>query len=986
EWTAGTPNPGYDSTGEPANDEYMALLTAPARLTAGDELYDYAFRFTGDGGRTFTYCDRATGTTGEDGSENGYQPANAGVLTVEDPCTPNPCTFTPSDTCDGDALSTFAAAGVCNAPLDGASQTCTHEPAVTNCGDTSQRCDTATLACVDCLTNADCTGPFEVCGSSKTCDAGCQDDRFVGNIVGNPEVLTGNTQEAGLVLCNGTTDAFSFDLGVGDSLGVTVSFVAANGVISAVVADASGMDVATAALGTDETVITYTVQTAGVHTLRIEGAENQYDLLVTFTDDPCIPNPCTAVPGPECQKGDAVTYTFACAPADGACTYPEATRVTCADFCNKNGCTDWRYVEAIGDLVITEVMIDPNAVDDTVGEYFEVQNQTMDQLNLDGLDVFDLNTPPESFNVTGDLLVDAGESLVFGLSDDIAVNGGVAVDYVYTGMVLDEAADVLALAMDAADIDDVIWDDTTFPVTNGAAMSLNPDRSTTVTNDYPVAWCEASSALTGGDTGTPGATNDACTANYPIDFCRLERPIIPDVVGGTTIDVFGRVMIDGLTNINLDGNDVEAGVLGAVGYGPAGTDPAVDVNWVWTAGQADPAYVVTGNANMEPTHDEYLASVDTPLVGGTYDLAYRFSGDDGATWQYCDTDGVALDGSELYETAEAGILTVTAPPVPVLVITEYAEGSSSNKALELTNFDSTPIDLAANGCEFRFYGTPGATHTESTLTTPLTGSVAVGDTFVLCNPNLDPTLFTGTCDQSTTSNSWFNGDDPVELNCNGVSVDWIGQTGVDISFGPNRTLKRKCDVLTGDPVGDDVFDPADEWIESPSNTFSDFGKREPPTAGTVTGTKDLVIDAVDLVNFRIRLRNVSAAAVDVTTAWRSCNFPNYNEITNATVSIAVGELATLPLNPGIGLSVGGSGELAIYESTSYGSSDAIVDYLAINAGGFTREGVATGAGVWTAGEFITLDATLHSGVVLIEGGDATGQAGYAPVGLGCALE
>ncbi|MCK4412508.1 MAG: T9SS type A sorting domain-containing protein [Candidatus Eisenbacteria sp.] len=82
-WVGAIPNPGWIDTFEPGNDEYMGDLTTPATPGA----YDYAFRFSGDGGMTWTYADKDTGIPGEDGSENGYQVENAGQMTVtEEPC------------------------------------------------------------------------------------------------------------------------------------------------------------------------------------------------------------------------------------------------------------------------------------------------------------------------------------------------------------------------------------------------------------------------------------------------------------------------------------------------------------------------------------------------------------------------------------------------------------------------------------------------------------------------------------------------------------------------------------------------------------------------------------------------------------------------------------------------------------------------------------------------------------------------------------
>jgi hypothetical protein len=73
-WVAATDNPGWDGTvfGEPNNDEYMADLSID---TVGT--WDYAIRFSGDGGTEWVYCDLDDLLTG------GYTPDQAGDATVE---------------------------------------------------------------------------------------------------------------------------------------------------------------------------------------------------------------------------------------------------------------------------------------------------------------------------------------------------------------------------------------------------------------------------------------------------------------------------------------------------------------------------------------------------------------------------------------------------------------------------------------------------------------------------------------------------------------------------------------------------------------------------------------------------------------------------------------------------------------------------------------------------------------------------------------
>ncbi|MBU1410648.1 hypothetical protein KKC22_03930, partial [Myxococcota bacterium] len=76
----------------------------------------------------------------------------------------------------------------------------------------------------------------------------------------------------------------------------------------------------------------------------------------------------------------------------------------------------------------------------------------------------------------------------------------------------------------------------------------------------------------------------------------------------------------------------------------------------------------------------------------------------------------------------------------------------------------------------------------------------------------------------------FNGDDAVDLVCGGVTLDVIGQIGVDpgsewgtgLTSTSDNTLQKKCEVFT-DSDGSDVFDPASQWDGFATDTVSDLG-------------------------------------------------------------------------------------------------------------------------------------------------------------------
>ena len=191
--------------------------------------------------------------------------------------------------------------------------------------------------------------------------------------------------------------------------------------------------------------------------------------------------------------------------------------------------------------------------------------------------------------------------------------------------------------------------------------------------------------------------------------------------------------------------------------------------------------------------------------------------------------------------AAAVALTVgTAHAAPSdLFISEYVEGSSSNKALELYNGTGAPVTLTGHySVQLYANGSPTVT-----ATIPLTGTVAAGDVFVLARSAAVAAIL-AQADQ-TTSNFLWNGNDAVALVKDGVTLDVLGQIGVDpgVEWGAgdasttDNTLRRKPAVLTGDPNGSDAFDPALEWDGFPIDTFDGLGSHavaigpnEPPDA------------------------------------------------------------------------------------------------------------------------------------------------------------
>lgn len=164
-----------------------------------------------------------------------------------------------------------------------------------------------------------------------------------------------------------------------------------------------------------------------------------------------------------------------------------------------------------------------------------------------------------------------------------------------------------------------------------------------------------------------------------------------------------------------------------------------------------------------------------------------------------------------------------------LLISEYVEGSSNNKALEFYNGTGSAVDLAAGQYVVQFYFN-GATTAGGTVA--LTGTVADGDVFVLAHASANAAIL-AQADQ-TSSAGFYNGDDAIVLRkggAGGTVVDSLGQIGTDpgtewgtgLSSTADNTIRRDAAVSLGDTEPGDAFDPATGWVGYATDTVDGLG-------------------------------------------------------------------------------------------------------------------------------------------------------------------
>lgn len=165
-------------------------------------------------------------------------------------------------------------------------------------------------------------------------------------------------------------------------------------------------------------------------------------------------------------------------------------------------------------------------------------------------------------------------------------------------------------------------------------------------------------------------------------------------------------------------------------------------------------------------------------------------------------------------------------------ISEYVEGSSNNKALEIYNPADVALDLT--GYSIKVFSNGAIT---AGKTVPLSGTLAAKSTLVLTDTGSVAALAAKS--NMTFGSSNFNGDDAIALYKGADLIDVFGQIGVDpgTSWGSNnnfthdRTLVRKSSVVQGDVNGSDAFDPSVEWDFYAKDEFANLGSH----SGSGTG-------------------------------------------------------------------------------------------------------------------------------------------------------
>ena len=168
-----------------------------------------------------------------------------------------------------------------------------------------------------------------------------------------------------------------------------------------------------------------------------------------------------------------------------------------------------------------------------------------------------------------------------------------------------------------------------------------------------------------------------------------------------------------------------------------------------------------------------------------------------------------------------------------LLFSEYIEGSSNNKALEISNATGAAINLSIYTIKKQ---TNGAGAWSAGLS--LTGTINNGSKFTIVNSSMASSCYsTASANLSTAATEMtFNGNDPVGLFKNGVLIDIIGTfNGGTANFAADQTIRRKSSITAPTTT----FNKTNQWDSYTSDTCNNLGSRMAENGSKTSITLDI---------------------------------------------------------------------------------------------------------------------------------------------------
>lgn len=266
----------------------------------------------------------------------------------------------------------------------------------------------------------------------------------------------------------------------------------------------------------------------------------------------------------------------------------------------------------------------------------------------------------------------------------------------------------------------------------------------------------------------------------------------------------------------------------------------------------------------------------------TLELAYNFNG---SVYVRMNSSVAGnFTGSILHETTDASPATIdlegTATPpagnfASELFFSEYIEGSSNNKAIEIFNGTGAAVDLS--NYSVKLYANGVTSPPTSTYTAPTGTTLAHGEVWVIANASANAEILAIADITHGVAN--YNGDDALELINNGTAatIDIFGcigedpgtEWGTEPEWTINKTMVRNCAVTGGVTVNPASGFPTitTEWTFYDIDTISYLGSHV-----FCPGGGDLDTPVVQIIQ----------AGGTITLSWDAITSATYYEIWSAS--------------------------------------------------------------------------------------------------------
>jgi len=220
-----------------------------------------------------------------------------------------------------------------------------------------------------------------------------------------------------------------------------------------------------------------------------------------------------------------------------------------------------------------------------------------------------------------------------------------------------------------------------------------------------------------------------------------------------------------------------------------------------------------------------------------------------------------------------------------LFISEYVEGTSYNKAIEIYNGTGATVDLSVYSLKKQTNGA-GAYSSEQVLS----GTLANKAVYVLANTSSNATIL-GLATATNNTTTSFNGNDAVALFKNGVQIDEVGMINQVAVWGADLTLIRKSSVLS--PVA--TYAAAD-WDTQATDYITNLGLHTMGSAAVSTpvvnfaGITELSQSVTGLTNgtnyyYTVTAKNAnvsSLASNEITAPTTATGLSNVNNTLSVT--------------------------------------------------------------------------------------------------------